>query len=127
MNIDHNSVWNNCLEIIKDNVSPVSFRTWFEPILPVKLENSVLTIQVPSAFFYEYLEEQYIDIIAKTIRREIGENAKLEYSVVMENSNQPSRPTSTINYPAKNQAEINQSNGLKPKNAGIKIHLLYQE
>ncbi|MBN1111474.1 MAG: chromosomal replication initiator protein DnaA [Bacteroidales bacterium] len=120
MNIDHNSVWNNCLEIIKDNVSPVSFRTWFEPILPVKLENSVLTIQVPSAFFYEYLEEQYIDIIAKTIRREIGENAKLEYSVVMENSNQPSRPTSTINYPAKNQAEINQSNGLKPKNAGIK-------
>lgn len=58
-------IWNNCLKVIKDNVPSNSFKTWFEPITPVKLENYVLTIQVPSPFFYEYLEEQYLDILKK--------------------------------------------------------------
>ncbi len=120
MNKDHNTVWHNCLEIIKDNVSPISFRTWFEPIVPEKLNGDVLTIQVPSAFFYEYLEEQYIDIIAKTLRKEIGDTAKLEYSVVMEVNTVASNNSRTVKYPTKNQIEINKAPGMKPENAGIK-------
>ncbi|MCT4638668.1 MAG: chromosomal replication initiator protein DnaA [Bacteroidales bacterium] len=120
MNKDHNTVWRNCLEIIKDNVSPISFRTWFEPIVPEKLNGDVLTIQVPSAFFYEYLEEQYIDIIAKTLRKEIGDTAKLEYSVVMEVNTVASNNSRTVKYPTKNQIEINKAPGMKPENAGIK-------
>jgi len=84
MNKSHNDVWNNCLQIIRDIIPSISYKTWFEPIIPLKLENNVLTIQVPSPFFYEYLEEQYIDILRKTLRREIGADAKLEYNVVME-------------------------------------------
>ena len=57
---DHRLVWDRCLSIIRDNVPSISFKTWFEPILPVNLDDEVLTIQVPSPFFYEYLEEQYI-------------------------------------------------------------------
>jgi len=82
----HGEVWHNCLKIIRDNVPSASFKTWFEPIVPLKIENKVLTIQVPSPFFYEYLEEQYIDILRRTIRKELGADAKLEYSVVMDNS-----------------------------------------
>ena len=59
----HQALWTNCLKVIKDNVPAPSFKTWFEPIVPVKLENGVLTIQVPSQFFYEYLEERFIDIL----------------------------------------------------------------
>ncbi|MFN6076429.1 MAG: DnaA N-terminal domain-containing protein, partial [Fluviicola sp.] len=59
MSSNHNKVWSACLEVIKDNLSAVSFKTWFEPIIPVKLENNTLTIQVPSHFFYEWLEEHY--------------------------------------------------------------------
>ena len=81
----HLHVWNNCLNVIKDNVPSISFRTWFEPIVPLKLDNDVLTIQVPSPFFYEYLEEQYIDILRKVLVKELGEDAKLEYNVVMQN------------------------------------------
>lgn len=44
-------VWNNCLNVIKDNIPQISFKTWFEPIVPLKIESDVLTIQVPSAFF----------------------------------------------------------------------------
>jgi chromosomal replication initiator protein len=102
----HQSVWNNCLKIIKDNVPSVSFKTWFEPIVPLKLEQNVLTIQVPSPFFYEYLEEQYIDILRKTLRKELGSEAKLEYSVVMENSNYASAKPYTVKFPGKGNPDL---------------------
>eukprot|EP01029_Cantina_marsupialis_P004692 TRINITY_DN1487_c1_g1_i1.p3 TRINITY_DN1487_c1_g1~~TRINITY_DN1487_c1_g1_i1.p3 ORF type:complete len:477 (-),score=69.27 TRINITY_DN1487_c1_g1_i1:9859-11289(-) len=97
MNNNHFQVWNNCLAVIKDNVPPISFKTWFEPIVPLNLENQILTLQVPSHFFYEYLEEQYIDILRKTLRKEIGNSAKLEYNVVMENNHiANSKPVSVV-------------------------------
>lgn len=77
----HKIVWNNCLNIIKDIVQPASFSTWFEPIVPVRLQNYVLTIEVPSHFFREYIEEHFIDLIGPCLRKELGSQAKLEYSV----------------------------------------------
>ena len=62
-------VWKNCLSIIKDNVSPQSFKTWFEPIKAIRLKSSILTIQVPSQFFYEWLEQHYIDLLKKTVNQ----------------------------------------------------------
>jgi chromosomal replication initiator protein len=85
-------IWNNCLSIIKDNVSMQSFKTWFEPIKAVKLANGVLTIQVPSQFFYEWLEEHYITLLKKTIKKELGTEGRLEYSIIMENSSSNSKP-----------------------------------
>ncbi len=105
MDKDHEIVWNKCLQIIKDNVPSVSFRTWFEPIVPVKLRDNVLTIQVPSPFFYEYLEEQYIDLLKKTLRKELGADAKLEYNVVMENAAVTTKPY-TVRLPARNRTQI---------------------
>jgi chromosomal replication initiator protein len=102
----HEEVWNRCLKIIKDNVPSISYRTWFEPIIPVKLESNILTIQVPSPFFYEYLEEQYIDILRKVLRKELGYEAKLEYSVVMENNGYASSKPYTVKLPARNQREL---------------------
>jgi chromosomal replication initiator protein len=107
MNLSHVDVWNNCLQIIKDIIPANSFKTWFEPVVPLKLENNVLTIQVPSQFIYEYLEEQYIDILRKTLRREIGTDAKLEYNVVMKNANYPEGKPYTIKYPSKNKTDLN--------------------
>jgi chromosomal replication initiator protein len=103
---NHNQIWTDCLTIIKDNVQPISFRTWFEPIKPLKIENEILTIQVPSPFFYEYLEEQYIDILRRTLRKVIGVNAKLEYNVVMSNP-QPKSASLTVNYPTNNNSKLN--------------------
>jgi len=107
MNRDHNNIWENCLRIIKDNVPFISYRTWFEPIVPIKLDNDILTIQVPSPFFYEYLEEQYIDILRKTLRKELGAGAKLEYSVVVDNNLNANNKPYTVKLPT------NQNNNLK--------------
>src|SRR6056300_1477943 len=87
MTEEYKTAWGKCLNVIKDNVPTSSFKTWFEPIVPVKLNERVLTIQVPSAFFYEYLEEQFIDILRKTLRMVLGNAAKLEYNVVVSNKN----------------------------------------
>src|SRR5690606_33886609 len=107
--LHYEDVWKNCLKIIKDNVSVQSFKTWFEPIKPVKLEDGVLTIQVPSQFFYEWLEEHYVTLLRKTIKRELGEDARLEYRIVVENSSGNSKPT-TINVP-----NYNTGNGKNPE------------
>jgi chromosomal replication initiator protein len=92
------TVWINCLEIIKDNVSLQSYKTWFEPIEPVKLENSILTIQVPSQFFYEWLEEHYVGLLRKIIKRELGDDARLEYRIIVDNSSENGDPY-TVDYP----------------------------
>ena len=80
------SVWNNCLKFIKDNIQPQAYKTWFEPIAAVKLQDNVLSIQVPSKFFYEWLEEHYVKILKVSLTKELGEDAKLMYVIKMENT-----------------------------------------
>ena len=98
-------VWSNCLEVIKDNVPLQAFKTWFAPIKAVKLKSNILTIQVPSQFFYEWLEEHYIELLKKTIRKEIGPDAKLEYSIIMENNKNSSNPY-TVKIPTTDKRAI---------------------
>jgi chromosomal replication initiator protein len=98
-------VWENCLAVIRDNVSPQSYRTWFEPIRPVKLQDHVLTIQVPSQFFYEWLEEHYITLLKKTVRKELGPEGRLEYSIIMENNYHSDKPY-TVKIPTSESKAI---------------------
>jgi chromosomal replication initiator protein len=86
------SVWNSILKLIQDNVPAQSFKTWFEPIRPIKLDNKVLTIQVPSQFFYEWLEEHYVSLLKKTLKQELGVGARLEYNIIVENGTSTSNP-----------------------------------
>lgn len=88
-NNPHIVVWDRCLSVIKDIIEAGPFNTWFLPIKPLKLENAVLTLGVPSPFFVEFLEEQYLDILKKAITRELGSQAKLEYSVTIDSGSKP--------------------------------------
>ncbi len=105
MSANHEAIWNSCLKVIKDNLPLQAYKTWFEPIVPVKLENNVLTIQVPSHFFYEWLEEHYITLLKKVIKKELGTEGQLEYSIVMENSANNSNPY-TVKLPASNKKAV---------------------
>ncbi|MCR4572079.1 MAG: chromosomal replication initiator protein DnaA [Bacteroidales bacterium] len=77
----HLDRWNNCLQIISQIVEPQHFETWFKKIRPVSLVDSTLTVEVPSDFFREYLEESYLDVIKKTLKRVIGADARLNYLI----------------------------------------------
>jgi len=91
--------WIKCLEIIKDNVSPHIFNTWFEPIKALKWENKQLTVKVPSQFFCEWIEDQYYSLLQKTISQVLGEDAKLLYQIVVDESDS-STEKRTIRLPA---------------------------
>jgi chromosomal replication initiator protein len=86
MGVTATSVWDNCLEFINDNIQQQAFKTWFEPIKPVKLADNALSIQVPSKFFYEWLEEHYVKLLKVALTKELGETAKLVYVIRMENT-----------------------------------------
>ena len=105
MNMSHESVWEACLKVIKDNISLQAFKTLFEPIIPVKLEGPVLTIQVPSHFFYEWLEQHYITLLRKVVKKELVQEGTLEYSIVMENNTQ-SRSPYTVKLPTNNSSSL---------------------
>ncbi|MGM9763926.1 MAG: chromosomal replication initiator protein DnaA [Candidatus Cryptobacteroides sp.] len=77
----HISVWNNCLHFISSNIDKKQFKVWFEPIVPVSLVESTLTVEVPSEFFREWLEENYIELLKAALKKEIGTAAKLVYVV----------------------------------------------
>ena len=77
----HIAVWNNCLQIIANNLDPQKFDTWFKPIRPLSLEGNRLTVEVPSDFFREYIEGAYRDLLRLTLKRAIGADAQLFYLV----------------------------------------------
>lgn len=91
---DAEAIWEKCLTIIKDNVNLRSFQTWFQPIKAIALNAQVLTLQVPSQFFYEWLEEHYVELLGKTIKRILGKDGRLEYRVLMESKVSYQNPAS---------------------------------
>lgn len=95
-------MWEKCLSFIKDNIAEDAFNTWFVPIRPGKLNNNVLTIQVPSKFFYEWLEEHYIKILKSALQKELGSDAKLVYSILMDQKSQGREPF-TVRIPSSNK------------------------
>jgi chromosomal replication initiator protein len=98
---DCTTIWNNCLETVRGNINEQSFRTWFEPIKPIRLDEAVLTIQVPNQFFYEWLEEHYVQVLKKAIRKELGEKARLEYQIRLERETKPNAAVSQTNGSSK--------------------------
>ena len=78
------ALWDNCLSLIKDNVTEQQFRTWFAPIVfeSYNEDSRTLLVQVPSMYVYEYLEQYYVGLLSKTLTRSFGQNVQLTYRVV---------------------------------------------
>lgn len=81
---DHHSTWKECLKIIRENVTLMTYNTWFLPIKPVELSDKTLRVQIPSQFFWEWIDEHFNTLINKTISRVVGPDAKLSYLIVEE-------------------------------------------
>jgi len=85
---EHLNIWKECLRTIKLNVTQMTYNTWFLPIKPVSLNNSILKIQLPSKFFWEWIDEHFNTLINKTIHDVLGDKAKLAYVIAEENETQ---------------------------------------
>ena len=105
--VTHQEVWQNCLRFIEQIIEPAQFNTWFKPIRPVAFKESVLTVEVPSEFFRQYLEEVFLDVLKAALKKEIGTGAKLVYMVRLV------RKEPAMSYPA--------AHGNVPVNKSVQI------
>ena len=89
MNNSHQALWDDCLRLIKANVSEQQFKTWFAPLVfesYSEAENDLL-VQVPSPYIYEYLEQYYVGLLSKVILRVFGANVSLRYRILTDKTN----------------------------------------
>ena len=90
----HISVWNNRLKFIQNNIDQQQFKVWFGQIKALSLVESTLTVEVPSEFFREYLEDTYLTVLKAALKKELGAGAKLVYVV------KPVQTQPALRYPA---------------------------
>ena len=78
------ALWDNSLLLIKDSVTEQQYNTWFKPIVfeSYKPSTKTLLVQVPSPFVYEYLEQNFVDLLSKVLHRNFAEGIRLTYRVV---------------------------------------------
>ena len=103
------SIWKSCLLKIKENVSMMTYNTWFLPIKPIELIDSTLKVQIPSQFFWEWIDEHFNALITRSITDVLGKEAKLTYVIAedmsfvdgRENSSEGSVSTATPIYKPK--------------------------
>ena len=83
------ALWDNCLSLIKENVTEQQFRTWFAPIVfeHYDEDSRTLLVQVPSRYVYEYLEQYYVALLSKVLYRCFGTNVQLNYRIVVDKNN----------------------------------------
>lgn len=117
------SVWKKCLEIVRDNINRQSYKTWFEPLKAVKLEEEEelvkLTVQLPSRFYYEWLEEHYFGLLRKTITKVLGPKGRLFYNIVIEQEDETQgHEGASMHLPARRPADEPRPARTRPSQGG---------
>ena len=84
MQDSHKALWDNCLQLIKQNVTEQQYKTWFAPIIFESYSESehTLLVQVQSPYVYEFLEQHYVGLLSKVLKRCFGTNVRLMYHVL---------------------------------------------
>ena len=98
MQKDINILWSECQQILRDNLSQSAYQTWFAPVVAVQYTDDVLVLQVKSQFIVEFIEENYLDLLSRVLRKVFGPKLQLEYRVLMAGSsiNVPSAPAKSV-------------------------------
>lgn len=84
MDNSHKALWDNCLQLIKANVTEQQYKTWFAPIVFESYSETeqTLLVQLPSRYVFEYLEQHYVALLSKVLARVFGANVRLSYRIV---------------------------------------------
>ncbi|WP_022836203.1 chromosomal replication initiator protein DnaA [Salisaeta longa] len=111
MDASAESVWKECLTHIRPQISEQSYKTWFKPLKAQSLREEEglqkLTIQLPSRFYYEWLEDHYFSMLRKAVTEVLGTQGRLFYDVVIEQDNpdDPSHDGASMQLPARRSDE----------------------
>ena len=81
-----NILWAECQQILKDNLSQSAYQTWFASIEPIQWENNMLVLQARSQFIVDYIEDNYLALLSRVLRKVFGAQVQLEYRILMAGS-----------------------------------------
>ncbi len=118
---DPTTVWKSCLLKIKESVSMMTYNTWFLPIKPIELNDSTLKVQIPSQFFWEWIDEHFNVLITKSITEILGKEAKLTYviaedlSFIDSQENVQQKPSAQISVTEKSKPKHTFESNLNPR------------
>ena len=115
------TLWAACLEIVADIIQPQAFKTWFRPVKALELRGNTLIIQVPSQFFYEWIEEYYLELLSKTLHRLLGQAPRLEYNILMEGQPTHQHAPASVTLPGATAARPRNPENVMPLNIGADI------
>ena len=89
MNLSPEQLWDKCLALIRENISEQQYNAWFKRTVfeSFTKETKTVLLRVPSPFVYEYLEENYVDLLRKVLTRAFGNGVNLSYRIVTDSEN----------------------------------------
>ena len=82
--MDIDSLWNNFLDKIKENISSLSYETWFKDTKLVSLNENIATVIVPMPFHKKHLVENYKKIIEDTFNDITGTRFNFNFLLLEE-------------------------------------------
>lgn len=104
-------IWEKTLNVIKVELTEVSFNTWLKAIQPVSLTENVLTFSVPDDFTKGILEARYSMLIKNALKQVTSEYYNIRFIIPTE-ENYDSMMT---NRSDTNQSEESVNSSLNPK------------
>ncbi len=113
----HEKLWEECLEIIKDNIPPEQYKMWFKDITSLSYENQCVTLKLPSSFYVERWEELYGKLICSTISRVYGKGVQLYYNYPVVVGNNPTTQSTISPKPGSHQQLVS-ANPFQPQKSG---------
>lgn len=105
MDADLKNLWGKTLDIIKSELSEVSFNTWIKSCEPLSISSDTLKISVPNSFTQDILDKRYKDLVANSIKAVCSKLYTIEFIIMSEgydkeeskNSNSQTSKTIVVN------------------------------
>lgn len=117
------NVWKACVQIIKDHIGGLSFKTWFEPVVPIDFNNDTLTVKIPNDFSWEYIEVHYNTLLKKALLHSIGEKAKLVYIIDDKKSEDTVEPENNVVTLRNVRSTLSQTKSIEVDQSNFETHL----
>ena len=88
MDTNLKQLWEKTLNIIKSEMSEVSFNTWIKSCEPLSVSQDTIKISVPNSFTKDILEKRYTDLVANSIQTFTNKKYKIEFIISSEIQNE---------------------------------------
>ena len=104
-------IWDEALKIIKEELSPVVFETWVEPIIPCGIDGNSIILQVEKTFEKKILENKYLPFIRNAIKFV----SKNEYDIILQSKEEQQNDDPTKTNLSSEMKNSRKDRNLNPK------------